>query len=221
MTASFPYITPASTLPTLPARRLADSGFFDDYGIVVSTKWIEHHLQDLKDVDIALVKISLTDIEKKRLTTNREANPANAKVNSLSSLLSPVEAVAAARSSTMNFRNDGDIARLQNRIEDIGDGQLEVFEFELPVAVSLSWRLTEFEKRQLQYAIDPQYIEFRDIEFDLGSMTQYGLPTLSAKEYDLFVKHMERLEQGRVKNLKMLETFGNFIYPKQASSTAP
>jgi hypothetical protein len=41
LSATFPYLSPAATLPTLPPRRLVDAGYYDNYGMDVALGWIE------------------------------------------------------------------------------------------------------------------------------------------------------------------------------------
>ncbi len=37
MNASFPYVSPAVSLPGEPARRVVDAGYFDNYGVYIAT----------------------------------------------------------------------------------------------------------------------------------------------------------------------------------------
>jgi hypothetical protein len=43
MNATFPFVTPASVLPTSPPRRVVDAGYFDNYGITTAQAWIAQH----------------------------------------------------------------------------------------------------------------------------------------------------------------------------------
>ena len=40
LSASFPYVSPVVYLPTTPARRVVDAGYFDNYGINVAGAWL-------------------------------------------------------------------------------------------------------------------------------------------------------------------------------------
>ncbi len=42
MNASFPFFSPAAALPTDPVRHVVDAGYYDNYGMVVATKWLNH-----------------------------------------------------------------------------------------------------------------------------------------------------------------------------------
>ncbi len=41
MNAAFPYVTPASSLPTDPPRRVADAGYVDNYGVRIAAQWLK------------------------------------------------------------------------------------------------------------------------------------------------------------------------------------
>ncbi len=43
LSASFPYFSPAATLPTAPPRRLVDAGYLDNYGMAVALAWLNFH----------------------------------------------------------------------------------------------------------------------------------------------------------------------------------
>ena len=38
--ASFPFFSPATTLPTLPRRRVVDAGYYDTYGVSLAASWL-------------------------------------------------------------------------------------------------------------------------------------------------------------------------------------
>ncbi len=42
MNASFPFLSPSAALPTDPVRHVVDAGYYDNYGMVVATKWLTH-----------------------------------------------------------------------------------------------------------------------------------------------------------------------------------
>jgi len=50
LNASFPFLSPAATLPTNPPRRVVDAGYYDNYGANVALKWIEANETDLRRV---------------------------------------------------------------------------------------------------------------------------------------------------------------------------
>src|SRR5262249_12881401 len=40
MSASFPYFSPAVSLPTNPRRRVVDAGYYDNYGVSLAGSWL-------------------------------------------------------------------------------------------------------------------------------------------------------------------------------------
>jgi hypothetical protein len=40
MSATFPYFTPAVSLPTSPRRRVVDAGYYDNYGVGLAASWL-------------------------------------------------------------------------------------------------------------------------------------------------------------------------------------
>jgi hypothetical protein len=40
MSASFPYVSPAVTLPTVPRRRVVDAGYYDNDGVSLAASWL-------------------------------------------------------------------------------------------------------------------------------------------------------------------------------------
>ena len=59
MNAAFPYVTPATSLPTDEPRRVADAGYVDNYGVRLATNWIDRHRDWLlkNTSGVALVQI--------------------------------------------------------------------------------------------------------------------------------------------------------------------
>ena len=43
MNASFPYVSPSVSLPTIPPSRVVDAGYLDNYGVVLAAAWIDRH----------------------------------------------------------------------------------------------------------------------------------------------------------------------------------
>lgn len=41
MSATFPYVSPAVSLPTIPVRHVVDAGYYDNYGVNLAAQWIQ------------------------------------------------------------------------------------------------------------------------------------------------------------------------------------
>jgi hypothetical protein len=104
MNASFPYVSPAVALPTVPPRRVVDAGYYDNYGVSVAAsylalpnvrKWIS------ENVDRVIV------IQVRAYASKKADEVASPKgVGAAAEFLtSPPSALFAARDSSMVFRN--------------------------------------------------------------------------------------------------------------------
>ena len=52
MSASFPFVSPATTLPTIPTRHLVDAGYYDNFGVNLGAQWIQvNHKSVVKSAD--------------------------------------------------------------------------------------------------------------------------------------------------------------------------
>ncbi|MEL6715368.1 MAG: patatin-like phospholipase family protein, partial [Planctomycetota bacterium] len=46
MSATFPVVSPAASLPTSPRRRVVDAGYYDNFGVDLAIRWLEHALTE-------------------------------------------------------------------------------------------------------------------------------------------------------------------------------
>lgn len=149
MSATFPYVTPTITLPTAPPIKIADAGISDNYGVVdaliflnVFKEWI---LENTKEV----VLLSIRDSEK-----NAELGPVESE-NMLERFLSPIQSAYSSWDKVQTIKNDQFFELTTSQF----GGHLKRIEFQygkdedLEQRASLSWRLTELEKRNIIKAI--------------------------------------------------------------------
>ncbi len=61
MSASFPYVSPAVNLPTDPPRRVVDAGYYDNYGVQVSSAWLQKNIDWLVSNTSGVVLIQIRD----------------------------------------------------------------------------------------------------------------------------------------------------------------
>ena len=59
MNAAFPFVTPASVLPTSPPRRVVDAGYLDNYGITAAQTWIATHEEWLANNTSGVILIQI------------------------------------------------------------------------------------------------------------------------------------------------------------------
>jgi len=166
--ASFPYLSPAAVLPTFPRRRVLDAGYWDNYGTSVACAWLEACLSEdaragtlgrwLRENVSGVLLVQIRDgierlsaegadfrVEKRRPKARMEMG--------LEGLSSPVEGTLSAREAAMLFRNDEQVEVVARRFAaEFGPGFFTTATFCFRGKVSLSWALTEMEKRKLVVA---------------------------------------------------------------------
>ena len=163
MSASFPWVSPAFNLPTLPPRRVVDAAYYDNYGINLSALWLSKMSQWLQENTSGVLVVQVRDKVSQGARTEIDFDrvggddaPLDLLVwnggskllrPGLQALSTPLVGVTNARQWTMAFRNDEQVD-LQDLLFDELSGQdfFRTVVFECPVDVSLNWRLTEREK---------------------------------------------------------------------------
>jgi hypothetical protein len=163
MSASFPWVSPAINLPTLPPRRIVDAGYYDNYGVNLTALWLSKMSGWLRDNTSGVLVVQVrdkvsqgarTEIDFDRLGSDNSALDrlvwhGGSKVfrPGLQAVTTPLIGLTNARQWTMAFRNDEQVD-LQDLLFDNERGRdfFRTVVFECPVDVSLNWKLTEREK---------------------------------------------------------------------------
>jgi hypothetical protein len=166
MSASFPWVSPAVNLPTLPPRRVVDAGYYDNYGVNLTALWISKMSDWLKENTSGVVVIQIRDNVSQGARTeidfDRLGQPDSAldrlTWNGLSKLIrpglqavtTPLIGVTNSWQWTMAFRNDEQVDLLDLLFDGKpGRDFFRTVVFECPVEVSLNWKLTAREKEIL------------------------------------------------------------------------
>ena len=166
MSATFPYITPSMTLPTNPPIKIADAGISDNYGIHDAMLFVNVFKDWIKSNTSEVVLLSIRDSEK------IEDIEAPESLNVIERFFSPIQNVYSSWDKVQTIKND----QLYELMEERMDGHLKRIEFELtPIKTgqglgraSLSWRLTELEKKGIVEAIRSEKNKKRLAELALG-----------------------------------------------------
>lgn len=151
MSASFPYMSPASALPTSPRVRVVDAGYYDNYGVDLSALWLHAHRKWLRECTSGVLLVQIRDHLGSGWRTKLQVQ-ASGEV--LGGLTSPLEAVFSARESSMSFRNDELLDVVENELNVGGSSFFTTAIFEFSETAPLSWVLTERDKEQLRHAAD-------------------------------------------------------------------
>ncbi len=168
LSAAFPYVSPAVTLPTTPRRRVVDAGYYDNYGLNLVTGWLRRVvLQDpevRRRIDRVLViqirdnvsplSVNPAASTSKGAAVDRSLDPRaepHRRLDRLSAALwrglegvtTPITGLLAAREAVMLFRNDGELDAL------LAPGTADPFVtttiFDFKGEASTSWMLTRQE----------------------------------------------------------------------------
>ncbi len=117
MNATFPFVSPAVSLPTDPPRHVVDAGYYDNFGIQVSTAWIhmnrEWLVRNTSGVLLVQIRDGLSVLDRWDID-DRDPTLRDSIAQGYQFLLSPIEGAAKARLTTGMFRNDRDVQHLSN-----------------------------------------------------------------------------------------------------------
>jgi hypothetical protein len=116
MSASFPYFSPAVSLPTRPRRRVVDAGYYDNYGVGLAAAWLfsgssrEWVRANFDRILFLQIRDGLTE-EERQLRKLVEYSTTSL-TRSAEELTSPPEGLYSAGFAASSFRNDGQLALL-------------------------------------------------------------------------------------------------------------
>ncbi len=162
MSASFPWVSPAVSLPTLPPRRVVDAGYYDNYGVNLAALWLSKMRPWLEANTSGVIVVQIrdhvsqgarTEIDFDRLTSTSALDRLTWHANrelltpGLQAISTPLLGLSSARQWTMSFRNDEQVDLLDLLFDDEKDRNFfRTVVFECPIEVSLNWKLSTREK---------------------------------------------------------------------------
>ncbi|MBL4656645.1 MAG: patatin-like phospholipase family protein [Flavobacteriales bacterium] len=143
MNATFPFIMPLVTLPSEPVMEIIDAGARDNYGIKTAMKFIFSFRKWLKENTSGIVIVQIRERSKspKIIDTKHRTILAN--------IGKPVGSFYQNLFNVQDFAND----QLIQYASQWYEGKIDIIDFQLQVnkdqGISLSWHLTNQEKRQI------------------------------------------------------------------------
>ena len=116
MSASFPFVSPAVNLPSEPPLRVADAGYFDNYGVDVAAAWLFLNRQWLEDNTSGVLMIQIRDAlsSSERLGVPGPPGVRARLLQGLQFFFTPLDAVMQARYTSSLFRNDDRVSALSD-----------------------------------------------------------------------------------------------------------
>lgn len=170
LNATFPYVSPAISLPTRPDRRPVDAGYYDNYGIDLLTAYLQQ--EEIRDWILAHCA-GVAVIQVRAFPSEVPTPTPGGFQRAYQFLTSPVEGVASARKASQMFRNDQQLALTRTRYaQAAGRDFLRTFTFEANSDVSMSWYLRCDEMRALDGLLRPPVAE--DLVWDAEAIRNRG-----------------------------------------------
>lgn len=143
MNATFPYITPVTALPSQPVIDVMDAGLLDNFGLEATIKYIYSFRRWLQENTSRIIIIQIRDQYKQPKILN------NAPKNIMQSFTFPINQFYSNLFPVENYKED----RMMEYMSHWYKGKINIVYFQLNNEsndnISLSWHLTEREKRRV------------------------------------------------------------------------
>jgi hypothetical protein len=168
MSATFSYVMPAIEIPTSPALRTVDAGYYDDHGVNLAALWLLDHAELIRQRVPRVILIEIPD----NLASLRKSGPCNARRSWIKSglwaLTTPVEGILSGRDAVPAY-DDDELIEVVSATLNTKDNperfQSIAFEppYEVPECgscarpqdeVALSWHITPADFRRLSEGMD-------------------------------------------------------------------
>lgn len=160
MSATFPYLLPAVSLPTNPPRRVVDAGYYDNFGVGIVASWLFNHMDWVKQNTAGVVVVQIRDgvSEKDRKREEVRDSFPSLVDRGMQWLSSPADGLWSARQAANAFRNDN----LLHLLNDFflannfpqGFFATVAFEFDYGDDVTLNLTLTDDEVHRIERAVE-------------------------------------------------------------------
>ncbi|CAN5479019.1 hypothetical protein BH11BAC2_BH11BAC2_21190 [soil metagenome] len=150
MNSAFPYVMPAISLPSEPAMEVMDAGIRDNYGIMNSIQFLYTFREWIAENTSGVVMVQIRDTHKKPQVED----------NSVKTIIEKLMAPMRNLSGNFLIMQDYSFDRYLGYAKSWYKGPLDFVVFQMPETdekISLSWHLTEREKKFLKgAALNPE-----------------------------------------------------------------
>ncbi len=147
MNSTFPFVLPMTTLPTFPSIELSDAGVRDNFGGVLTCKWLSYFKEWIEKETSGVLVIQTRDT-KKVIQEDKTRT-----MNFSNRLTAPIDSWFANFPRTHDYEQDGLLAVTLSSFKV----KTEVLTFNLRTEtkdrVALSWHLTKREKKFIDNAM--------------------------------------------------------------------
>ncbi|WP_415920614.1 hypothetical protein [Tateyamaria sp. SN6-1] len=208
MNATFPYISPAVSLPSQPRRRVVDAGYYDNYGISLITailgsdegdcsrqalraqqaqrqpfcfsQWMNDNTSGIVLIEIRAFRLGTSS----ESTEHCEDRPETGGASPFEFLTSPIDAVLSARGGTMVLRNEQVLRHYADGTDAVPLRRLVLVNC---VSGGMSWIMPKDELDQMQSQFADLWSKARQYPWSkapgVGKTAQAGIGQLTAQEF--------------------------------------
>jgi hypothetical protein len=162
MNATFPYASPAVSLPTRPTLRVVDAGYYDNYGVNLAAAWAYQNRDWLRAYTsgVALIQVyAYPLVQPGTAPADGATGPGEAGAETIGQAFqwftSPLQGALAARNLSMLYRNEEQLSVLDDTLNTPGEQPafFERFAFAYPGGAAMNWFLTEENLRDMRDSI--------------------------------------------------------------------
>jgi hypothetical protein len=198
LNATFPYISPALSLPVIPGRRVVDSGYYDNYGGDVLSAWLAAEpVREWVSENCAGVAI----LQVNAFAHDPTEKPASRVARALQGITSPPEGLFSARAASQNLRNNQQL-KLVEQLYEAALGEradrctpfIRRFAFEAFADASMSWYLPDGELEALRRLL-PHHETFSHGATTNTRAVDHPPGSRAARQRDAYEDAQVRLEQ--------------------------
>jgi Patatin-like phospholipase len=174
LSATFPYVSPAVSLPTDPPRRLVDAGFFDNYGVGLAGGWLLRHRKLVREhcsgVAILEVRAFPLEAEKTGLPEGGVMQRGDLISTVFSGLSAPAEALGVVRAAGAYYRNDHLLGLLDDEFNDNAETPFFVrVPLECPGDGSMSWAISRRDRDMIVHEAKAREAEITGLQAWFGN----------------------------------------------------
>jgi hypothetical protein len=149
MSATFPFVTPGVSLPTVPPRRVVDAGYFDNFGVNLAALWLMENRKAVEEYTsgVVLVEVRAFPRRVEKVQFREETGEGDLLTWGVSEISTPAEAVLNLYARGAYYRND-QLLQYVSRAYDPDGGPKPFFTtvtLESSGPTTLSWTLPSFE----------------------------------------------------------------------------
>lgn len=165
MNATYPYVLPLVELPTRPAVQVMDAGYRDNYGVVSAARFVDNFREWILENTSGVVVVQVSAFREEM------PRPAKTKPGVISNLFSPV-GVAGNILGVQILDQEMILGQLAS---SLGPKKFQLYRFNYEPAeedalrTSVSFHLTEAERRQVLHALDAPEMQ-RNLERVLDAL---------------------------------------------------